>query len=101
MYKHKTLQVGQLPQEHLSLLQSLLNFIIIITKYLKQESNDDLCRCMDERSPSGLSTIGDMFYQCHMNKIWHYYPQWRSALSTFITELLLLPRFDNSSLSVT
>ena len=74
MYKYKTLQVGQLPQEHLSLLQSLLNFIIIITKYLKQESNDDLCGCMDERSPSGLSTIGDMFYQCHMNKIWHYYP---------------------------
>ena len=51
MYKYKTLQVGQLPQEHLSLLQSLLNFIIIITKYLKQESNDDLCRCMDEHSP--------------------------------------------------
>ena len=26
---------------------------------------------------------------------------WRNALSTFITELLLLPKFDNSSPSVT
>ena len=28
-------------------------------------------------------------------------PQWRSAISTFISELLLLPKFDNSGPSVT
>ena len=36
MYKYKSLQEVQLPQEHLSFLQ---NFII--TKYLKQEVDDD------------------------------------------------------------
>ena len=35
MYKHKFLQVGQLPLEHLSFLQNLLNFFI--KKYLKHE----------------------------------------------------------------
>ena len=52
MYKYKNLQAGQLPQEHLSFLQNLLNFII--TKYLKQEVDDDLSICVDERSPCGL-----------------------------------------------
>ena len=52
MYKYKSLQAGQLPQEHLSFLQNLLNFII--TKYLKQEVDDDLSICVDERSPCGL-----------------------------------------------
>ena len=46
MYKYKTLQAGQLPQEHLSFLQNLLNFII--TKYLNQEVDDDLS--VDEAS---------------------------------------------------
>ena len=46
MYKYKCLQEGQLSQEYLSFLQNLLNFII--TKYLKQEVDD-------ERSPCGLS----------------------------------------------
>ena len=46
----------------------------------------------DEHSPCGLSTTGDIkIYQCHVI----------NALSTFITEFLLLPKFDNSSLSVT
>ena len=46
----------------LSLLQ---NFII--TKYLKQEIDDDLSICMDERSPSGLSLTGDIkIGQCHV-----------------------------------
>ena len=36
MYKYKSLQEVQLPREHLSFLQ---NFII--TKYLKQEVDDD------------------------------------------------------------
>ena len=35
MYKYKSLQAGQLPQEHLPFLQNLLNYII--TKYLKQD----------------------------------------------------------------
>ena len=36
MYKYKFLQAGQLPREHLSFLQNLLNFFI--TKYLKHSS---------------------------------------------------------------
>ena len=65
MYKYKSLHTSQLPQEHLPFLQNLLNFII--TKYLKQEVNDDLSICMDERSPYGLSITGDIkTYQCHM-----------------------------------
>ena len=52
MHKYKSLQVGQLPQEHLSFLQNLLSFII--TKYLKQEVDDELNVCVDECSPSGL-----------------------------------------------
>ena len=67
MYKYKSLQVGQLPQEHLSFLQNLLNFII--TKYLKQEVDDDLSLCVVERSPCGLSITGGIkIYQCHVMK---------------------------------
>ena len=63
MYKYKSLQEVQVPQEHLSFLQ---NFII--TKYLKQEV-DDLSVCVDERSPCGLSITGDIkIYQCHVIK---------------------------------
>ena len=65
MYKYKSLKAGQLPQEHLSFLQNLLNFII--TKYLKQEVDDDLSVCVDERSPCGLSITRDIkIYQCHV-----------------------------------
>ena len=67
MYKYKSLKAGQLPQEHLSFLQNLLNFII--TKYLKQEVDDDLSVCVDERSPCGLSITRDIkIYQCHVIK---------------------------------
>ena len=67
MYKYKSLKAGQLPQEHLSFLQNLLNFII--TKYLKKEFVDDLSVDMDERSPCGLSVTGDIkIYQCHTIK---------------------------------
>ena len=60
MYKYKSLQAGQLPQEHLSFLQNLLNFII--TKYLKQEVDDDLSICV-----GGLSITGDIkIYPCHV-----------------------------------
>ena len=66
MYKYKSLQAGQLPQEHLSFVQNLLNFI---TKYLKKEVDDDLNVCMDERSRCSLSITGDIkIYQCHVIK---------------------------------
>ena len=51
MYKYKFLQAGQLPREHLSFLQNLLNFFI--TKYLKQV-DDDLSIWVDKRSSCGL-----------------------------------------------
>ena len=57
MYKSKRLQAGQLPREHLSFLQNLLNFIIM--KYLKQEVDDGLSVCVDERRPCGLSITED------------------------------------------
>ena len=67
MHKHKSLQTGLLPREHLSFLQNLQNFII--TKYLKQEVDDNLSVCLDERSPCGLSMTGDIkIYQCLMIK---------------------------------
>ena len=67
MYKYKSLQAGHLPPENLSFLQNLLNFII--TKYIKQEVHDNINVCADERSPHGLSIIGDTkIYQCHMIK---------------------------------
>ena len=67
MYKYKSLQAGQLPQENLSFLQNLLNFII--TKYLKQDIDEDLSICVDEHSPCGLSITGDIkIYQCHVIK---------------------------------
>ena len=53
MYKYKSLKAGQLPQEHLSFLQNLLNFII--TKYAKKEFHDDVTGGVDECSPCGLS----------------------------------------------
>ena len=65
MYNYKSLQAGPLPQEHLSFLQNLLNFII--TKCLKQEVDDDLNACVDERSPYDLAITGDIkIYQCHV-----------------------------------
>ena len=67
MYKHKTLQVGELPQDHLSFLKNLLNFIII--KYLNQEVNENLSVCVDERSSCDISITEDIkIYQCHMIK---------------------------------
>ena len=67
MYKRKSLKAGQLPQQHLSFLQNLLNFII--TKYLKKEFDDNLSVGVDERSHCGLSVTEDIkIYQCHMIK---------------------------------
>ena len=66
MCKYKSLQEVQLPQEHLFFLQ---NFII--TKYLKQEVNDDL---NVERSFCGLSITGDIkIYQCRVTGYMNIY----------------------------
>ena len=47
----------QPPQEHLSFLQNLLNFII--RKYLKQEVDDDLSVCVNEHNLCGLYISGN------------------------------------------
>ena len=63
-HKHKSLKEVQLPRKRLSFLQ---NFII--AKYLKQEVDDNLSVCVDERSPCGLSMTGDIkIYQYHVIK---------------------------------
>ena len=48
----------------------LANFLnTVITKYLKQDVDDDLSICVDEHSPCGLSVIEDIkISQCHMIK---------------------------------
>ena len=61
MYKYKSLQAGQLPRKQLCCLQKLLNFII--TKYLKQEVDNELSICMDEHSPCSLSTEDIKIYK--------------------------------------
>ena len=64
MYKYKKLQDAHLPRQHLSFME---NFII--TKYLKQEVDDDLSICVDERSSFGLSITEDIkIYHCHVIK---------------------------------
>ena len=78
MYKYKFLQVGQLPLEHLSFLQNPLSFF---------------------KAPVA-SIIGDIeIYQCHI-KMALLSPVEKCPV-TSITELLLLPNFDDSSPSVT
>ena len=63
-HKYKSLQEVQLPREHLSFLQSF-----IITKYLKQEVNDNLMICLNECSSCGLCITADVkIYQCHVIK---------------------------------
>ena len=64
MRRCKSQQAGQLLQEHLSFLKDVMDFII--TKYLKQEGDDNLSVCVDEHSPCGLSITGDIkIYHCH------------------------------------
>ena len=59
MYKYKSLQASELPQEDLSFLQNLL----------KQKVDGNLSVCMDEHSPCGLFVTGDLkIYQYHMIK---------------------------------
>ena len=66
MYKYRSLQVFQLPWEHLSFLQNLKVFFI--TKYVKQEVNDSLNFGMAEGSPCDPSTGDIKIYQCHVMK---------------------------------
>ena len=41
----------------------------IIAKYMKQEVDDDLSVCVDERNPCGLSITGDVkIYECPVTK---------------------------------
>ena len=64
MYKYKSLKAGQLPRDHLSFLQNLLNFI---TKYLKKEFDDDPSVGVDDHSPWALSVTGYIkTYHCHV-----------------------------------
>ena len=98
MYKYNSPKAGQLPPQNLPFLQNLLNFII--TKYLKQEVDDDLSLCVVECCPCGL--FNWRYKDLSMSRDEKVMTLlWRSALSTSITELLLLPKFDNSSPSVT
>ena len=81
MYKYKSLKVGKLPREHLSFVQNILNFTI--TKYLKQEDNDNLSAWVD----GGKYSLWPL-YNCrykylqmpHQKVMAWLYPQWRSAL---------------------
>ena len=67
MHKYESLQAGRLPQEYLSFLQYLLNFIII--KYLEKKVDGDFSICVDERKPCGLSLTRNInIYKCHMIK---------------------------------
>ena len=100
MCKYKNLQAGQLPLQHLSFLQNLLNFII--TKNLEQEVHDDLSIYVNERSPCGFSIIGDKdLLMARDQKVMTILTQWRNTLWTSIKELFLLLKFDHSSPSVT
>ena len=55
-------------------LVNLLN--VIITKYSKEEVDDDFSVCVNERSSCGLSMTGDVkIFQCHVIKMyWLFYP---------------------------
>ena len=75
----------------------MLNFII--TEYLKQEVDDDISVCVNERSSSGHSITGDKYLSTSRDKGNDVANPNRSVLWTSIKGLLLLAKFDNSSLS--
>ena len=67
MYKYKNLQAGQVNYDKRICLFCKIKFII--TKYLKQEVDDNLSICVDERRHCGLSiTVDKKIYQCDMIK---------------------------------
>ena len=102
MYKYKSLQACQLPQGYLSFLVNLLNFII--TKYLKQWVDDNLIVSMNECSPCGLFNwrYKDLSMS-HDQKVMTLLPPMKKCAIDFyqLSELLLLPKYYNSSPSVT
>ena len=99
IHKYKSLQAGQIPWENLPFLQNLLNFMV--TKNLKQEVHEDLSVWVNEQTPCGLSIIGDKDSSMSCDqKVMMLLTQWRKTMWTFI-QLFLLPKFDNSSPSVT
>ena len=55
MYKDKCLQADQLRCRSMFFLTKF-----IVGKHLKQEVNEDLCVCVNERSHCGLSITGDI-----------------------------------------
>ena len=57
MYRYKSLQSGHY-HERICLSCKFAEFYY--RKYLKQDIDDDLSVCMDERSPCGLSITGDI-----------------------------------------
>ena len=70
----------------------------IVTKYLKQEVNEELSICMDERNPCGLSITGDIdLSKSHDQKVMMLLPPMEKCPWTFTKELFLLSKFDNSS----
>ena len=64
MYKYKSLRSRS------PITRVFVSFAkFIIENYLKQEVDDDLSVCVDERSPCGLSITGNIkIYQCHVTK---------------------------------
>ena len=64
MYKYKS------PRSRSPITRAFVSFAkFIIENYLKQEVDDDLSVCVDERSPCGLSITGNIkIYQCHVTK---------------------------------
>ena len=60
---------GQEPKRSSSTTRACFLANFIITKYLTQEVDDDLCLCVDEPSSCGLSITGDKsIHHCHVIK---------------------------------
>ena len=98
MYKYKSLQAGQLPQEHLSFLQKMLNFII--AKFLKQEVDDNLSICVDKHNPCAYNwRHKDLSIWCDQ-RVMKLLSLMEKVLWTSSKEMFLLSKFDNSSPSV-
>ena len=98
--QNKFLQAGQLPREHLSLLQNLLNFFI--TKYLKQKVDDDLSIWVDKRSSCGLYNwrYKDLSMSHDQKAMALQFPM-EKCLISFYHRVAFIAQFDDSSPSVT
>ena len=69
----------------------------IITKYLKKEVDNDINVCVDEHSPWRYKDLSMSRHE----KAMAWLPPMEKCPIHVYTELLLLPKFDNSSPSVT